>query len=91
MDVLLIRPEGPYARASMGNRTTLTETSVKTIDASVWQVEEISRMRLGTVILEDLHLHDIADGLREAILKGSAGQSCPIVTRWTYPRQGDAR
>lgn len=91
MEILLIRPEGPYRRTAIGNDTFITQTSLPLIAEKDWQLEEIAGMTLGTVILEDLHVGDIEGPVRDAILAGSAGRSCPIVSRWTALRQGDAR
>lgn len=82
---LLIRPRGTFQRFIAASGAVYIETSVEELATRSWITEDIENAQLGSVILEDLHEHDLEDDLRVSLIKGSRGQSCPWVTRWSVP------
>ena len=90
VSVVLIRPKGPAGSVQLPG-THFVETSIEHLTIKPSALSMLRGLKLGTVILEDLHVNDLDEPIREALFRGRDGVSCPVVTRWTNPRAGDAR
>jgi hypothetical protein len=83
--ILVIRPHGPHTTAYLGG-CSITETSLDHVRMKVSCLPSIvSADKLGTVILEDLHRHDVEESIWKQLRPAMNGSSCPIVSRWTNP------
>ncbi len=88
--VLLIRPHGPHTSAQTVG-THFVETSVDQLTVKASARSALMTMSIGVIVLEDLRFEDLDEPIRRVLMVAASGSSCPIVTRWTNPRTGDAR
>ncbi|MBP2498265.1 S-adenosylmethionine:tRNA-ribosyltransferase-isomerase (queuine synthetase) [Methylobacterium sp. PvP062] len=88
--VVLIRPTGPATNVQ-AQGTHFVETSLEQLVVKASARSVLLTLSVGALILEDLRLEDMPEHVRKAVVGATLGQSCPIVTRWTSPRTGDAR
>jgi hypothetical protein len=87
--VLLIRPRGPHTSVQ-AQGTHFVETSVDQLTVKASARSAIMTLSIGAIVLEDLRFEDLDEPIRRVLITGASGSSCPIVTRWTTPRTGNA-
>lgn len=87
---LIIRPSGPHSAVELqGCRVVETSLDHLVIKASARAA--LLGAKLGSIVLEDMHAHELPKIVADTLSAGRFGVSCPMVSRWTYPRDGDAR
>jgi hypothetical protein len=88
--VVLIRRTGGHTSVQTPG-TQFVETSVEQLAVKASARSALLTLSVGTLILEDLRLEELPEHVRKVVVGSTLGQSCPIVSRWTNPRTGDAR
>lgn len=81
--ILVLRVKGPR-NVTHGQAVTFVETSLDALTVVASARAVLANYDFQTVVLEDLHLHDLPDNVRDAVRAGiREGTSCPVVSRWT--------